>query len=474
MKFFKSKNKKVKKNNSKDINVKRKYFTLKSTLIYLFLYFCTLEIIYSIFILRHTPLNSYLVLILRDIIIFFATTLLIKYFLYMTISPWYEVQYNNFLKKFKWKIKRYRPKISVIVPAWNEEVGIISTMKSVLNNTYRKIELIVVNDGSTDNSDKIIKDFIKEFKKTNKNKDKSIIYKYKENGGKGNALNTAIGLSSGEIIISIDADCIVDKEAINNFVILFADPNVKAAVGNVKISSSGGFLSTLQYLEFLFSFYFKKADSVMNSIYIIGGAAGAFRREVFEKLGLYNPNNITEDIELSVRIQKAGMKIVYASRSIIYTEGASDLKGLISQRSRWKKGRVQTFQQHKDLFFSSDKKHRKILTFIILPFAIFGDFQLSLELIFLLILFIVSFLSNNFSSFLSGIIVVSFMFFVQIFFDNARKENKLSFSILSPIAWMMFYVTTFVEVNALVKSIKTKEMKWQKWDRKGIAENVNR
>jgi len=119
-----------------------------------------------------------------------------------------------------------------------------------------------------------------------------------------------------------------------NFVKYFELPNVMAAVGNVKIGNTNSLIEIVQYLEFLFSFYFKKCDSIMNSIYIIGGAAGAFRKEVFEKLGGYDVKNITEDIELSFRIQHAGMKIVYAEDAIVYTEGATDFKGLIKQRLR--------------------------------------------------------------------------------------------------------------------------------------------
>jgi cellulose synthase/poly-beta-1,6-N-acetylglucosamine synthase-like glycosyltransferase len=414
---------------------------------------------------------------LRLFIIVFATILLMKYFIYMVFSPWYDVflEIERGIRKEK-KLKPYKPYVSVIVPAWNEEVGLVKTVKTILESSYQNMEIVVVNDGSTDTSDKLMKNFIEKYKSQYSEGPPpiSVIYKYKENGGKGLALNDGIRMSRGDIIISIDADCILLPNTIENFVKHFENGKVMAAVGNVKIGNQKSLLETLQYLEFLFSFYFKKVDSLFNTIYIIGGAAGAFRREVFEKIGFYSSKNITEDIDLSVRIQKAGMKIAYAADAIVYTEAANTFKGLAAQRLRWKRGRFQTFFEHRNLFFSEKKIHNKFLTWLILPLAIFGDFQLFFEVFFLAFLYIYSFITHDFSSFISGIIVVSSIFFVQIWDDKTLKKKSLvSLYLLAPIGWLLFYVTTIIEYQALIKSvtglITGKELVWQKWNRTGIS-----
>jgi poly-beta-1,6-N-acetyl-D-glucosamine synthase len=438
--------------------------------IYSALYIITFLIIGSVFIL--IPRQGYDLPLLKIVIVFFASVLLTKYFIYMFFSPWHDVYVAYYDRKYADKIKTYNPLVSVLIPAWNEEQGLLDTVKTLLQSTYRNIELVIVNDGSTDNSDKMMNDFIRQYEADETIQDKvRIVYHYKQNGGKGAALNTAIELSKGDILMSIDADCVVLEDTIKNFVRHFAHPKVMAVVGNVKVGNTKTVIGVIQYLEFLFSFYFKKADSVMNTIYIIGGAAGAFRREVFDTIGTYNTKNITEDIDLSVRIQGAGMKIVYASDAIVYTEGASDIRGLMKQRLRWKRGRFETFFNNRDLFFSTDKKHNKLLSWVILPLAYFGEVQLSLEPLFLLFLYVYSFLVNDFSSFISGVVVVGSMFFVQILFDD-MKARKLSFYFLSPIGWLLFYVATFVEFNALFRSIwglvRKKELKWQKWERKGV------
>jgi biofilm PGA synthesis N-glycosyltransferase PgaC len=409
---------------------------------------------------------------IRTIIVIFATILLLKYFVYMALSPVYDIVKARREARLKNAIATYKPKVSVMIPCWNEAVGILETVHSVLANNYPYIEAVIVNDGSTDESDGIIRNFIKEYsEEAEYHPGKSVVYAYKENGGKARALNTAIGLSTGEIIISIDADCFVMPTTIENFVKWFADPKVMAAVGNVKIGNTRTLVGTVQYLEYLFAFYCKKADTLFNTIYIIGGAAGAFRREVFEKLGGYTTEVITEDIELTLRIQMAGMKIVYVSDAVVYTEGADDIRGLIKQRVRWRHGRVQTFWKYRSLFLKSTGTINKLVSWIILPIALFGDVQLFCEVFFIIFLYFYSFWTNNFTVFMSGIVVVSSMFAVQIF--NERQEaRRLSFVLMAPIGWVLFYLSTYVEHNAMVKSLwsvmRGREATWQRWQRKGV------
>lgn len=415
----------------------------------------------------------------RLIIITFATILLVKYFIYMIVSPWYDVvtTIKRNLRKEK-KLPAYQPLVSVVVPAWNEEVGLVKTVETILASTYKNLEVVVINDGSTDNSDTLMKDFVAAYEQETGNRADApkLIYRYKENEGKGKALNDGIRLSTGDIVISIDADCVLLSDTVENFVRHFEDEKVMAAVGNVKIGNQTTLLGTLQYLEFLFSFYFKKADSLFNTIYIIGGAAGAFRRSVFEKIGMYSSENITEDIDLSVRIQKAGMRIVYAADAIVYTEAATTFKGLAAQRLRWKRGRFQTFYEHRNFFFSEKDRHNKLLSWLVLPLAVFGDIQLFFEAFFLLFLYVYSFITHDFSSFVSGIIVVSSMFFVQIWDDKTKKEHLATLYFLAPIGWLLFYVTTVIEYRALIKSvwgiITGKELAWQKWKRVGVQVKV--
>lgn len=456
----------------------------KKLSIYIVLYILTGWIILSVFFLK--PVYNYNFPIVRFLIIVFATILLTKYFVYMFVSPWHDVfiAFNRYKKKKSVTANKYEPMVSVLVPAWNEEEGIITTTETLLKSSYKNMEIIVIDNASTDKTEANVKSLISRYKNSLEHKTPhtniKIIYLREERQGKGYALNKGIGVAKGEIIISIDADCYVPPYTVENFVKHFKDPGVSAAVGNVKIGNTQTLLGVVQYLEFLFSFYFKKSDSLLGSIYIIGGAAGAFRKEVFEKLGGYSVSNITEDIDLSVRIQHAGMKIIYAQDAVVYTEGATDFTGLIKQRLRWKRGRFETFFEYRSLFFSTERKHNKILSWIILPLAIFGDIQLSFELFFIAFLYIYSYLVSDYSSFISGIIVVSSMFAIQIIFDGYRKKLG-NLILLAPIGWLLLYISTFVEFNALLKAFlgyaKGEKVRWQNWNRKGVflkQENIKK
>jgi cellulose synthase/poly-beta-1,6-N-acetylglucosamine synthase-like glycosyltransferase len=448
-----------------------KYGHLRKFVLYTLLYFVTAAIFASTVLFVKRPIENSDFSIVRLIIIAFATVLLLKYTFYMLVSPWFEYLTAQRRKQLP-NLIHHKPLVSVIIPAWNEEVGLLTTVKTLLESSYHNLEIVVINDGSTDGSDQMMRSFIAKYEReTHSLLDRiHLIYYYQQNGGKGSALNSGIKLAHGDIVMSIDADCVVDRHAVRNFVRAFADPRVMAAVGNVKIGNTQTLVGAIQHLEYLFSFYFKKGDSLLNTIYIIGGAAGAFRKEVFQRLGGYSTKNITEDIELSIRIQEAGMRIAYVPDAVIYTEGASNVRDLMKQRLRWKRGRFETFREHKALFFSTKPHHNKLLTWFILPLAVFGDVQLAFELPFILILYIYSVATHDFSTFVSGILIVSLIFFIQLV--DERRNGKPFYLLLAPIGWLLFYLTTIVEVNALLKSLWgilcKQDLKWQKWQRKGV------
>lgn len=441
--------------------------------IYLLLYAVTFLIILSIFTLK--PLDKEHYFVLQLIILLFISLLIVKYvktILLILIAPWNIV--IKAIRETRYSSVKYKPKVSVIIPAYNEEVGLLNTVKTVLNSKYTHTEIIVINDGSTDKSHEIMNSFAEKLNKTPSKGGIVLKYYYKENGGKGSALNYGVKKASGDIVITIDADCVVTPDTISNFIKPFADPTVSAVVGNVKIGNTDTVVGVVQFLEFLSSFYAKNAESVLGTIYIIGGAAAAFRRNVFDIVGLYSNTNITEDIDISVRICDAGLKVVYADNAIVYTEGANSVGGLAKQRLRWKIGWFQTLYLHRHIIFSKEKRHNKILTWGMIPFVYFSSIQLAFEPWFIIFLYIYSYLIQDFSPFLTWIGAEAIMISVVIFID--RKNQKLSTFILAPITWLLFYLATYIEYRSLFftiwNTLKKKEVKWQKWQRTGCGVNV--
>lgn len=284
-------------------------------------------------------------------------------------------------------------------------------------------------------------------------------------------MNRGIHISSGEIIITIDADCIIKQDTITNFVKRFRDPEIMCVAGNVIIGNTQSVLGIVQFFEFLFSFYLKKLDSMINSIYVVGGAAAAYRRIVFEKCGLFSEDCITEDIDLSIRIQDKGMKIEFAADAIVYTEGADTLKGLLKQRLRWKRGRLDTFYKFKHMFFSVKQKHNKLFTILILPLSIYSEIELFFNIFIFSTFLMYALLSFNFAGFFLGFSIIAFAFYLLLCSPYKKNHYIPNIGYIC-IGWLLFYIALFVEYNALINSLigllKKKEVKWQAWQRKGV------
>lgn len=362
------------------------------------------------------------------------------------------------------------PTVSVLIPAWNEEVGILKTVQSVLDTQYKNLEVIVINDGSTDATDEIVTDFVRDYESHNHS---TTVVKYLSlpNGGKAIALNQAVTMASGEIIVTIDADCVMDRKAIANIVKQFTDKDVAAVAGNVIIGNRCKYIEVMQQLEYLYGFFFKRADSIFNSVYIVGGAAAAYRKNVLVDLGGFDPRIITEDIEMSTRILASGYKSRYAADAVVYTEGPASWAGLCNQRLRWKFGRLVTFMKHKALFFNTEKRHNPYLTFLLLPLAVYAELALLFEPLLLAIFYGYTIYTNDYFPLVLFITFISMVIALQITFDPMSRFHR-NLLILAPVAWIIFYIIDVVEFQALWRSLKRllkrEELKWQTWVRVGL------
>lgn len=413
--------------------------------------------------------------VVKYIVGFFVIATLVKNFFFLAISPFYPVReklrYIRAMRKRDSKGEVYNPRVSVVVPAWNEEVGIIKTIDSVLDNGYKNTELIIVNDGSTDNSDKVIKEYLKEVRKEKKNAIARIVYVYQENGGKGVALNTGIKLTKGEVIMTMDADSALEKGAIAKLVRYYIDPEIMAVVGNVEVANTTTLVGFAQHLEYYFGFYNKRAHALLGAEYIFGGACASFRRHVFKTIGLFDTKNKTEDIEMSMRTRYHGYKCTYAEDVVCYTEGASEIRGLIAQRVRWKKGRLDTFRKYKSMFFSTEEHHNFFLSFFVLPFSVLAEIQLLFEPVAIAIFIAYCLVTSEFLSLSIGLLFIFLVFLAVSFFHTSRPRPLLALTF--PFVWPIFYMLDWIEFLSLYKSIKMiragKDVEWQKWQRQGIG-----
>jgi cellulose synthase/poly-beta-1,6-N-acetylglucosamine synthase-like glycosyltransferase len=448
----------------------KKTFKAKTTdvLILTSLYIVTVGLFYLTVTRSYHPVARFDQIRLIMLVLMFP--LLVKYVLQLMCMPLYSLvdKYQKPSGMAAWT-----PSVSVLIPAWNEEVGIVKTIKSVLDTQYPRLQIVVINDGSTDGTHEKVTGFIADHKFEG-GLGARLDYIKVPNGGKAKALNRALIEADGEIIITVDADSIMDPGAITNLVKRFRHPGVGAVAGQVVVGNRRKPIEWMQEMEYLYGFFFKRADSLFNSVYIIGGAAAAYRRKVLQEMGGFDNDIITEDIEMSTRILKCGYKTRYAADAIVYTECPSDLKGLCNQRLRWKYGRILTFIKHRKLFFSVGSKHHPYLTFLLLPMAVYAEFLLLLEPFMLASFFMYTVLTSDYMPLAFVVAMLATVFSLQVLADSKHRfHSKLI--LLAPVVWLVFYAVDMIEVQALFRSLKRlatrKELKWQRWVRVGIQNN---
>jgi poly-beta-1,6-N-acetyl-D-glucosamine synthase len=449
----------------------KKSFKEKSALVLILasMYSATAGVFYLAATRAYQPVASFDVIRLLMLVLLFP--LLAKYVLQLVCSPLYSLV-GGFRKQSD--VAAWTPSVSVLIPAWNEEVGIVKTIKSVLDTQYPRLQIVVINDGSTDGTHEKVTGFMA-YHKPEEHHGARLEYLNVSNGGKARAMNRGFLETDSEIIITIDADSVMDPSAIANLVKRFSHPDVGAVAGNVIIGNRRKPIEWMQQMEYLYGFFFKRADSLFNSVYIIGGAAAAYRREVLQEMGGFDHSIITEDIEMSTRILSYGYKTRYAADAVVYTEGPSDFKGLCNQRLRWKYGRILTFIKYRKLFFSVRATHNPYLTFLLLPIAVYAEFLLLIEAFMLASFFIYTICSSDYTPIAFVVAMLSAVVGVQVLADSKRRFHR-NLILLAPVTWLVFYALDMIELQALIRSLKRlitgQELKWQGWARVGILNNA--
>jgi len=398
-----------------------------------------------------------------------------KVFLFLILAPWQELIAG---KRTITHTLQGTPLVSVILPAYNEEIGIIATVKTLLASSYRNIELVIVNDGSTDNSDQVIRAFVAQYNAILAYVGDAIQirYIYKQNEGKGAALNTGIQVSHGDIIVCIDADCLLTKNCILHFVLAMQDPTIQAVCGNIKVGNRNTFLGQIQMVEYALSFYSRQTDAILGTLYVISGAGGAYRRSVFDQVGLYNPHlrGGGEDVDLSIRVQQAGMHIGFAPEAIVYTEVPITLCGLLKQRIRWTRSRFDTFRRYSRLLLSRRREHNKLLTWFVLPLIAFNDWFYLLKVVLKVVLYGYCLAVQQYTILAMLMLITTVLSAIPL----ATNKEYRPYLFLAPIYWLLGFIPFFIEAYAVWAALwdilRGREAQWQQWKRQGAIAQVRK
>jgi biofilm PGA synthesis N-glycosyltransferase PgaC len=231
----------------------------------------------------------------------------------------------------------------VIIPAFNEEKVLRRTVESILKSRYQKIELIIVDDGSTDKTWEIAQEL---------QHDSRVTSVRQQNGGKSSAVNHGIRLAEGEVLVNIDADTVFPPKTIGKLVRYFYYPEIGAVAGVVKVGNIKSWITRWQALEYITSINIERAaQAYLRSITVAPGACSAWRKEAVLKVGGFSSATFAEDCDIALAVQKAGYTIVQDMEAVAFTECPETLRGLAKQRFRWLFGNIQSFWKHRDMLF---------------------------------------------------------------------------------------------------------------------------
>ena len=473
--------------------------------------------------------------LLRNIILFFHyfflvfTVLIVGSYVLLSIFSTKEtishLRKNSFINYKDLLSSNIAPSISIIAPAYNESLNIVENVRSLLSTHYVNYDVIIVNDGSSDNSlEKLIKAYDLEkveylinekiptkplragvFKSKNPAFDKLIIVD-KENGGKSDALNCGINISQSKYIACIDVDCLLLEDSLQKMVkpfLEYTDKKVIASGGVIRIANSckiengklvevnvpKKWLERAQILEYLRSFLLgRMAWARLNGLLVISGAFGLFDKEIAIKVGGYDTTTVGEDMEIIVRMrrymeeQNLKYKVAYIPDPLCWTEAPDDRKIFISQRNRWTRGTIETLKMHKKIGLN----HRYgILGMLSFPYwFIFERLAPLIEIIGMFYFVFILFYQPVSWSFVLGLFMLAYLFsllfsFVAIFTEeftyHQYKKKGTGFKLLLTVILEPLILHPLVLYAALKGNIDyhfNKNKKWGVMVRKGLTKVV--
>jgi len=238
----------------------------------------------------------------------------------------------------------FHPPVTVIIPAYNEDRVVCRTVRTVLDQGYPELEVIVVDDGSPDRTSDVVREQFGE--------EPRVRLFRKPNGGKASALNFGVERAAGEIVVALDADTLFPPGAIAALVKPLADAKVGAVAGNAKVGNRINLVTRWQAVEYVTSQNIdRRAFSLLNCITVVPGAIGAWRKSLIVEAGGFSSQTLAEDQDLTMTILEHGWRIAYADKATAYTEAPDTLGGLAKQRFRWSFGTLQCAWKHKYALF---------------------------------------------------------------------------------------------------------------------------
>ena len=361
------------------------------------------------------------------------------------------------------------PLVSVIIPAYNEQVNAIRTINSLRAQDYPHLQIIFVDDGSKDETYSKVREYF--------GTDTKVQVYTKSNGGKASALNFGIQKSNTEFLVCIDADTQLKTNAVTELMKRFGE-NVAAVAGNVKVGNQVNMITRWQSIEYVTSQNFdRRAFDLLNCITVVPGAIGAFRKDAVLIAGGFTTDTLAEDCDLTMRLHIHGYTIRNCTSAISYTEAPETFRQFLKQRFRWSFGVMQCFWKHRNTVFNARYKNFGMIAMpniliyqMILPFlAPLADIILVLSLI-----------AASFGIIVASIPHIIFYYIVFTFIDIAgaalafayEKENHLKLVWMLPQRLIYRQLMYYILIKSFNKAIKGELQGWGVLRRTGSVKDV--
>jgi len=269
------------------------------------------------------------------------------------------------------EIAAYRPKVAVLIPAYNEEKVIERTVQGALDSDYPNLRVIVIDDGSKDRTLAVIRQAFAPEEAAGK-----VVILTKPNGGKAEALNYGLAhIGDAELFVGIDADTIIAPDAVSRMVPHFLNPRVAAIAGNAKVGNRVNLWTRWQALEYITSQNFeRRALNTLGAVSVVPGAIGAWRVSAVSEAGGFHTDTVAEDADLTMALLRNGYRVEYEDRALAFTEAPTNANTLMRQRFRWSFGILQAVFKHRDVF-----ARKGVLGWVALPNILI--FQILLPLV---------------------------------------------------------------------------------------------
>ncbi|HEY4380657.1 MAG TPA: glycosyltransferase [Acidobacteriaceae bacterium] len=371
----------------------------------------------------------------------------------------------------------YAPRVAVLIPAYNEEKVIVRTIRSVMMSNYKNIRVIVIDDGSRDNTYRVAVDAYPADIASGR-----LTVLTKPNGGKADALNYALERTTEDVYVGIDADGVIAHDAIANLVSHFANPKIGAVAGNAKVGNRINLWTRWQALEYITSQNFeRRALDLFDVVMVVPGAIGAWRTSAVKDGGGYHTNTVAEDADLTMNLLEQGYSVIYEDRALAFTEAPVNMDGLMRQRFRWSFGILQAIFKHRGAVAK-----RRAMGLFALPNTLVFQILLPLFSPFIDLMFLAGvvnyFLDKHFHpeaassasfekllAFFLGFLIIDFIASALAF--SLERKHPAS----KGDAWLLFHiwiqrftyrqVFSIVLLKTLKRAIDGKPFNWDKLDR---------